>query len=312
MHCGSNIFRSPSGLDVSFPLSDPRPHRCNYNRDLDHEPYPEQWDTFTSAAGSEFLFPPLEINKNHLLREGYSPHKIWTVGGVVTDAFDLKLQEKPSRSIFEQYPVLEKDQWIRMDIHRKGNLTPRRFRSIIRAVKTLVEEGYHINLIEMNATKFALEQYNLMGVIESLKKYPNFLYTPIWLEYSNVIEFFKSPSSYLVITDSGGVQEELNLLQKPLLTCRFNTDRPETILNGGNILAPPITPEFLTEEVKFVYNNDDLLKYMRSAPPLYGHQSGKKIVSILDELMEKNVPQFNWTHSELNLFHDDETDFGFK
>jgi len=277
-----------------------------------NEPYPEQWDTYVSAAGSEYLFAPLEINRNHLIREGYNPDKIWTIGGAVVDAFELKMREKAPHSIFEQYPNLEKHSWIRMDIHRKDNLTPIRFRNIIHAVKKLVEEGYYINLIEMNATKYALEQYNLMGVIEKLKQYPNFLYTPIWLEYSNVIEFFRSEHNYLVLTDSGGVQEELNLLRKPCLTCRFNTDRPETIVAGSNILAPPISSEFLYEEIKYVYHSEELLHRVKQAPPLYGTKSGEKLIDIIKRLMNENAPLFSWAHTEMKLIQDEQRDFGFK
>ncbi len=277
-----------------------------------NEPYPEQWDTFVSAAGSEYLFAPLEINRNHLIREGYNPNKIWTVGGAVVDAFELKMHEKPPHSIFTQYPILEKHPWIRMDIHRKDNLTPIRFRNIIQAIKKLVEDGYYINLIEMNATKYALEQYNLMRVVEKLKEHQNFLYTPIWLEYSNVIEFFRSEHNYLVITDSGGVQEELNLLGKPCLTCRFNTDRPETITAGSNILVPPITGDFLYEEVKYVYNSEEIIQRMRQAPPLYGTHSGEKMIKKLKQLMNENATLFSWAHTEMNLLQDEERDFGFK
>lgn len=279
---------------------------------LRNEPYPEQWDTFTSAAGSEFLFAPLEINREHLIREGYNPDKIWTIGGVVVDALDMKLKETPAQSIFAKYPALERDEWMRVDIHRKGNLTPQRFRHIIHAIKRLVEGGYHVNLIEMNATRFALEKYNLLGVVERLQREPNFLYTPIWLEYSNVIEFFQSPRNRLVITDSGGVQEELNLLQKPCLTCRFNTDRPETITNGGNILAPPLSVDFLAEEIRQVYDSDELLREMHQKPKLYGERSGEKMIAIVKDLMEAGRPLFNWAHSEIGALESAGSDFGFK
>jgi UDP-N-acetylglucosamine 2-epimerase (non-hydrolysing) len=127
-----------------------------------------------------------------------------------------------------------------------------------------------------------------------------------------VIEFFKSDQNLLVLTDSGGVQEEFNLLQKPCLTCRFNTDRPETITNGGNILVPPFTPEFITDEVKFVFNNDEMLDEMRKAPSLYGSKSGGKLITIVKELMDRNAPLISWAHTEMKLFQDEDTDFGFK
>lgn len=62
---------------------------------LRNEPFPEQWDTFVSAAGSEFLFAPVELNKQHLLREGYPESNMWVIGGAVIDALTLK--EKKSQ-----------------------------------------------------------------------------------------------------------------------------------------------------------------------------------------------------------------------
>ena len=108
---------------------------------LRNEPFPEQWDTYTSAAGSEFLFAPLELNKQHLIREGYPESQIWTTGGVVVDALEIKKKEKPEKSIFSIHPRLEEGEWIRVDIHRRGNLTPRRFKAIIGSIKNLVKKG---------------------------------------------------------------------------------------------------------------------------------------------------------------------------
>jgi UDP-N-acetylglucosamine 2-epimerase (non-hydrolysing) len=93
---------------------------------LRNEPFPEQWDTFTSAAGSEYLFAPVDLNKAHLIREGYPEKNMWVTGGVVVDALDLKRKEKPKESIFNIYPQLEKGDWLRIDIHRRGNLASKK------------------------------------------------------------------------------------------------------------------------------------------------------------------------------------------
>jgi len=126
---------------------------------LRNEPMPEQFDTFTSAAGSEFLFAPLELNRQHLLREGHPAENIWTIGGVVSDALALKRSRPAEPSVFEIYPKLAKGQWTRVDIHRRGNLTPHRFRAIVEGVIRLVNSGRCINFVEMNATRHALEVY---------------------------------------------------------------------------------------------------------------------------------------------------------
>jgi UDP-N-acetylglucosamine 2-epimerase len=272
-----------------------------------NEPFPEQWDTFTSAAGSQYLFAPVELNKDHLLREGYPEENIWVIGGVVVDALELKRKIKPKNSIFNIYPELEKGNWIRVDIHRRENLTPRRFRSIVSALKDLIKKGYNINFIEMSATRMALDFYGLRKELEKLKKKKNFLYTKVWPEYGHVIEFFESDNCIAALTDSGGVQEELNLIGKACMTCRLTTDRPETVFGAkSNLLVPPASKDIIFKMVKHIANNDSLRKQMESSEPLYGKEVGKKFISIVSHLMEKNDKPFKWAHDTLKLWRDDE------
>ena len=195
-----------------------------------NEPFPEQWDTFVASKGCEYLFAPLELNKQHLLREGHPEEKMWITGGVVAEALEAKKHEKPTESIFTKYPQLENDAWIRMDIHRKENQIKGRTEAIVKGVKELVEKGHKICFVEMNTTKESLERYNLMHIFDRLKENKNFLYTPLWPEFGNVLEFYQSKHCLTALTDSGGVQEDMNLLHKPCMTARFNTDRPETLM----------------------------------------------------------------------------------
>jgi len=272
-----------------------------------NEPFPEQWDTYTSAAGSQYLFAPVSLNKKHLLREGYPEESIWVIGGVVVDALELKRKMEPEKSIFDLYPKLEKGSWIRVDIHRRENLTPKRFRAIIGAIRDLVKKGYNINFIEMSATRMALDYYGLRKKLEKLKKKKNFLYTTVWPEYGHVIEFFESDKCIAALTDSGGVQEELNLIGKACMTCRLTTDRPETVFEArSNIIVPPASKEIIFDMVKHISNNDSLRNKMGSGQKLYGKDAGKKFVSIVSKLMQKNDNPFKWAHDTLKLWRDDE------
>ena len=272
-----------------------------------NEPFPEQWDTYTSAAASQYHFAPVELNKQHLLREGYPEENIWTIGGVVVDALDLKRKTKPEKSIFEIYPELEKGDWIRVDIHRRENLTPRRFRSIVGAIKELVKNGCNLNFIEMSATRMALDFYGLRKEVEKLKGKKNFLYTTVWPEYGHVIEFFESDKCIAALTDSGGVQEELNLIGKACLTCRLTTDRPETVFDAkSNILVPPASKEIIVNMVSHVSDNESLRKHMESSKKLYGSDVGKKFISVVSGLMENNDKPFKWAHDTLKLWSDNE------
>jgi len=270
---------------------------------LRNEPFPEQWDTYVSAAGSEFLFAPVELNRQHLLREGYQEKSIWVTGGVVVDALELKRKAKSEKSIFDVYPQLEKGQWLRVDIHRRENLTPVRFKAIIGAISSLVKKGYNINFIEMSATRNALDFYRIRNSIEKLKKHKNFLHTNVWPEYGHVVEFFESKNCMAALTDSGGVQEELNLIGKPCLTCRLSTDRPETVFDAkSNILVPPVGSDFIVRMISEIKKRDDLLKKMANAKRLYGNNVGSKIISAVSKLMRKGERPFKWSHEALGLW----------
>ncbi len=241
-----------------------------------------------------------------MLREGYPEENIWVTGGVVVDALELKRKEKPKKSIFSIYPQLEHGEWLRVDIHRRENLTPTRFKAIIGGVKELVEKGYKVNFIEMSASRQALEAYKLKNVLKGLEKRKNFLYTKIWPEYAHVIEFFDSEHCFAAFTDSGGVQEEMNLIDKVCLTCRFNTDRPETVKEAkSNVLVPPINKEFIAKMVGHVYNDESLQKSMKNSPSIYGKDVAKQFISIISDLMEKNEYPFKWAHEALGLWKED-------
>ena len=270
---------------------------------LRNEPFPEQWDTYTSAAGSEYLFAPVNLNKEHLIREGYPEGNIWVIGGAVVDALELKRKEKSEKSVFDVYPQLEKGRWIRVDIHRRENLTPRRFKAIVSAIESLVKKGFNVNFIEMSATRNALDYYKMRDFMVKLKKYNNFLHTNVWPEYSHVVEFFESKNCLAALTDSGGVQEELNLIGKACLTCRLSTDRPETVFDAkSNILVPPISSDFMMKVIGHITKNEALIKKMENAKELYGTNAGYKVVSILSRLMKKGERPFKWAHEVLGLW----------
>ena len=117
------------------------------------EPFPEQIDTWICSAGTQFFFAPTKLNKDNLVREGYPENFVYVVGNSVVDAIDIKRKEKPQQSIFSFYPQLEKDDWIRMDIHRRENLTQRRFMAIIGGLAELIKNtDKKVVLVLLNAT----------------------------------------------------------------------------------------------------------------------------------------------------------------
>ena len=277
------------------------------------EPFPEQWDTYVSAAGCEHHMAPVELNRQHLLREGYPADNIYLTGGVVVDALAMKRAEKMEQSIFSIHPRLAEGKWIRLDIHRKENLSRNRFNAIFGALEKLVAEGHRINLILMNATRQAIHQWSLTSRLEALKEAPNFLATEVWPAYGHVVEFYASDKCLAAWTDSGGVQEDMNILGKPCLTIRFNTDRPETVMgNHGNLLTPPAGADFLARVVGEIVSDDSKLSRLRNAGSIYGSNAGGNFAEAIAPHVSANDRAFRWSQNILGFdksLRDETADF---
>jgi UDP-N-acetylglucosamine 2-epimerase (non-hydrolysing) len=278
------------------------------------EPFPEQIDTWICSAGTEYFFAPTKLNKDNLIREGYPEESIHVVGNSVVDSIYLKRREiKPTKSIFNIYPKLEVGEWLRMDIHRRENLTPRRFESIIGALVNLIKNTEHkVVLIMLNATKSALKVYRLESKLQKLsQEYPDkFIITPLWKEYAHVIEFLDSGHCWVEMTDSGSMQEELLYFPSVLsLTVRFNTDRPETVFEAkSNALVPPINPEWITSIVKEIYDRKEALGIVvKNKKSIYGQpgQVSKLIVKIIKkEFKDGDANFYPWLHQRINLWRE--------
>jgi UDP-N-acetylglucosamine 2-epimerase (non-hydrolysing) len=267
------------------------------------EPFPEQYDTFVGSAAALYHFAPTDLNRRHLREEGYpdevdDSERIPVVGNSVVDAIEAKKDAGLDESVFDIYPVLaERDDWIRVDIHRRANLLPERFESIVDAVVGLVEDGHNVNFVELNATEVALREYGLREKLVRLAdERDNFLFTGLWKKHAHVYEFLESGQCFTEFTDSGSMQEELNHIDEALcLTARFNTDRPETVFDANtNLLVPPISGEFVRGMIEHVYEDDRTRERMAAGPALYGSDVGDRIVEFLDERADERP--FEWAH----------------
>ena len=279
------------------------------------EPFPEQIDTWICSAGTQFFFAPTQLNKDNLMREGYPEDFVYVVGNSVVDAIAQKRKQKHRQSVFDLYPKLESGDWIRMDIHRRENLTRRRFISIIGGLTELVKKtDKKVVLVMLNATASALKEYNLESKLQNLaEQYPDkFLITPLWKEYAHVIEFLDSGRCWAEMTDSGSMQEELLYFPRVVsLTVRLNTDRPETIFDAkSNVLIPPLSPCWITSMVNEAYDRSSGLGIrLTNKKQIYGRpgQVSKNIIKIIKKEFENGDANFYpWLHQRLGLWKENQ------
>lgn len=259
-----------------------------------YEPYPEQFDTRAAAPSAGVHFASTRLNAEHLLSEGYAGERICVVGNPVSDALEYAKKRVNKSDIFEKYPLLAKENAIRFCVHRRENVSSfQRFSAIYGAMVDLVEEGRTVLFISLRATEKALETYDLKKkTLRLAKKCKNFIYSPVWPFYTDVVAAMMKCS--VVATDSGSIQEETNMLCLPGVVLRFNTDRPESVFAGSNILAPPITKKIVIKIIREVADYSCLNKKMRESPKLYGENVSKKIVETIKRITRDS--------SSFNLF----------
>ena len=262
------------------------------------EPFPEQFNTRVSEPASGYYAAPVELVRGFLLSEGFSPDRIEVVGNTVADATMQAIADSEQSTIFETYPQLKGGKFIRFCIHRRENTQDeQRFTVLIDAIEKLVMSGHQVLLISLFGTETAIDQFGVRDRINTLvKDYPDtFIYSQVWPYYRDVIAAMRECAA--VATDSGSMQEEMNILGVRCVTLRFGSDRGESILAGGNVLAPPIDSDFVVEIIKGALENDDMAKVGN----IYGTDVSRKIVDGVLRLVDPKLGLFRTEEARLGL-----------
>lgn len=283
--------------DLIFSLLDSQVNIKKYFKELkkislwrkgSYEPYPEQFDTRAAGPSAGIHFAPVQLNASHLNDEGYDPNRIFVVGNTVSDALEIVKPRIKNSNIFKRFPILGKRDAIRFCIHRRENIISRqRFLAIYEAMEILIKERRTIVLISLGATEWALSKYGLKRKTDELaRKYKNFIYSDVLPYYTDTIALMDA--CVLVATDSGSIQEETNLLGVPGVVLRFNSDRPEAVFAGSNVMAPPISKDIILRIIYAVLEDKTMREEMAKTPRLYGKNVSRKIVDIIEKSTSKN------------------------
>lgn len=244
-----------------------------------HEPFPEQFNTRATEAGAGLFFAPVRESAENLLNEGFPESRIFTVGNSVVDAANF-VGDIPS-DIFEQFPKLA-DGFIRFCVHRRENTeNQERFEKLFETVELLSTQSEKPVLwILLPGTKSAIKRFGLESRLEVLRKKENMILSDVWPKYSDVMAAMKRCS--LCATDSGSMQEEMNLLQIPCATLRFGSDRAETFFAKSNILCPIIESKSMAQILLEALAHTEKFEF----PAIYGENVSEKIVERVREFLE--------------------------
>ena len=245
-------------------------------------PFPEAFDTTVASTACDLLLAPVQRNADNLLNEGYDPAKMVVVGSLSADAVSLASGVAAPQAS-PQLEELKEGRWLRVDIHRRENMTPLRLTAILRGLSRFAGSGGKLVLVMSNALRTAIERHNLHDLLRRLQRCEGVLVQDLWPSYFHVISFLKSPNCLAIFTDSGGLQEEANILGVPCITCRFSTDRPETVLDGEtNILLPPADEELIAAGLESILSARPE-RVFAGLPDsnLYGERVGERITTEL-------------------------------
>lgn len=219
------------------------------------------------------------------------------VGNTVADAVKISVQKIPESNAFAMYPNMKGKKLIFITVHRRENCeVEERFKAIYFGIKKLVQEGYPVCFLGLNASESAIDRYGLREDIENLvaEYRDNFAYGPALAHHHEVMDMLTNAGC--VMTDSGSMQEEANIVGTPCVTLRFGSDRTETILAGANVIAPPVNSRLIFEITKGAYDNPNMRK-----GNIYGENVSAKIVDGVEKILRKEGKLFRWDHERLNV-----------
>ena len=239
------------------------------------DPFPEEINRRLTTHLSDFHFAPTELSRTNLLQEGVCPENILVTGNTVIDALFLtqaRMNEEPSLTVDPIGPT-NGSRIILVTAHRRESFgLP--FRRICEAVRALAEKRPDVLIVypvHLNPNVQAPVREVLDGV-------PNVrLLAP--LDYVSFVDCMQR--AHILLTDSGGIQEEGPALHKPVLVMREVSERPEAIAAGTACLTGT-DPESIIGTVSSLLDDPARYKQMTSRPNPYGDgHASERIVEFL-------------------------------
>ena len=236
-----------------------------------YSPYPEEFNRQAVSIISAYNFAPTELSKENLLREGKNPDTIYVTGNTAIDALKTTVREDYT------HPDLEwakGSRLIMITAHRRENLGEP-MKHMFRAIRRVCDEHPDITAIypiHMNPVVREIAD-SILGDDERIRI----------IEPLDVLDFHNFLSrSYLILTDSGGIQEEAPSLGKPVLVMRDTTERPEGI-KAGTLKLVGTDEEVIYQNFKQLLEDEEAYRAMSTASNPYGDGFAcKRIADILE------------------------------
>lgn len=242
-----------------------------------YSPYPEEMNRQMVDRLSDMYFAPTEISKDNLLKENIDESKIYITGNTAIDAMSTTVDENYTHPELDWINAGER--MILLTAHRRENLGEP-MRHIFRAIKRVVDEFSDVKVIyPIHMNPRVREVANeVFGDADRVKL----------IEPLEVFDFHNFQNkSYIILTDSGGIQEEAPSLGKPVLVLRDTTERPEGI-KAGTLKLVGTDEDVIYEETKKLLLDKKAYEKMSKASNPYGDgHASERIVDAIIEYFNK-------------------------
>lgn len=233
-------------------------------------PWPEEFNRQAVDIICDFYFAPTETSKRNLLEEGKPIEKIWVTGNTGIDALRTTVRKGYTSPELEW---AKGSRLILITAHRRENLGEPMHR-MFRAIRCVMEEHpdtkaiypIHMNPLVRKAAHEELDGFERLRIIEPLEV----------LDFHNYMA-----ASYLILTDSGGIQEEAPGLGKPVLVMRDTTERPEGIKAGTLKLVGTDEDSIYREFSKLLSDEGEYKKMSQAFNPYGDGHASERIVDVL-------------------------------
>ncbi len=239
-----------------------------------YSPYPEEMNRQMVSCMADMNFAPTKLSADNLLKENRKKESIYITGNTAIDAMATTVREDYSHKELDW--IKDGEKLILLTAHRRENLGEP-MRHIFTAIKRIVDEfedvkviyPIHMNPLVRSVAKEVFEGTDRVKLIEPLEVF----------DFHNFIN-----KSYIILTDSGGIQEEAPGLGKPVLVLRDTTERPEGI-EAGTLKLVGTDTEKIYEETKKLLTDKKIYDSMSKASNPYG--DGHASERIVDAIIER-------------------------
>ena len=237
-----------------------------------YSPYPEEFNRQAVGIVAKYNFAPTELSKENLLREGKNPESIYVTGNTAIDALKTTIKDGYTH---EQLEWAADSKLIMITAHRRENLGEP-MKNMFRAIKRIIDEHpdvkaiypIHMNPVVRETANDILGGCDRIRIIEPLDV----------LDFHNFLA-----KSHLILTDSGGIQEEAPSLGKPVLVMRDTTERPEGIKAGTLKLVGTNEETIYTEFKKLLEDAKEYDRMSTASNPYGDGYACKRIADILEK-----------------------------